>query len=66
MNSLEIREAKLQLIDMINKIPLPLEIKRMMVREVAAEVESATEQEINMLLQNRESEEKKESGESDE
>lgn len=66
MNSLEIREAKLQLIDMINSIQLPLEIKRMMVREVAEEVESATDQEINMLLQNRESEEKKESDKSDE
>lgn len=66
MNSLEIREAKMKLIDMINSIELPLEIKRMMLREVAAELESATEQEINMLLQNRKSEEEKEDNDSNE
>ena len=58
MNSLEIREAKMKLIDMVNSIRLPLEVKRMMVREIMAELESAAEREINAYLSERESAEK--------
>lgn len=53
MNSLEIREEKLKLIDMTNKIALPLEVKRMMLKEVLDELNTATEREINSLLEER-------------
>lgn len=58
MNSLEIREVKIQLINMVNEIALPLEVKRMMLSEVMAELESATTREINSLLAEREEQEK--------
>lgn len=58
MNSLEIRETKLKLVDIVNKIELPLEVKRMMLAEVMIELEKATTTEINALLSERQ--EKKE------
>lgn len=58
MNSLEIREVKIQLINMVNEIALPLEVKRMMLSEVMAELESATTREINSLLAERKEQEK--------
>lgn len=57
MNSLEIREAKIKLIKMINEITFPMEVKRMMLREVMSELESATECEINSLMIERKSSE---------
>lgn len=53
MNSLEIREAKMKLIDMINSIRLPLEVKRMMLAEVMVELDNATNREIDSLLVDR-------------
>lgn len=60
MNSLEIREAKMKLINMVNKIPLPLEVKRMMLSEVMNELEGAVIREIDSLLKGREENQKKE------
>lgn len=60
MNSLEIREIKAKLIDMINEIALPLEVKRMILAEVMTELESATNREINSLLAEREEKKEKE------
>lgn len=56
MNSLEIRETKMKLIDEVNKIQLPLEVKRMMLSEVMAELEKATNQEIDELFAERQKE----------
>lgn len=53
MNSLEIREAKIKLIDMVNDIPLPLEVKRMILQEVISELNATTEREINLLIEER-------------
>lgn len=55
MNSLEIRQEKVKLIEMVNSIPLPLEVKKMILREVMIELESALEQEIRVLLANQNS-----------
>lgn len=68
MNSLEIREAKMKLIDMINSIELPLEIKRMIISEVMLEVENATNKEIDMLFAERKKKEEEfaKEGEKDE
>lgn len=62
MNSLEIRETKIKLIDMVNEIALPLEVKRMILAEVMAELESATNREINSLLEERKKAEKEKEG----
>ncbi len=60
MNSLEIREAKMHLIEVVNEILLPLEVKRMMLEEVMAELRAATSREIDSLLIERESKKKPE------
>ncbi len=62
MNSLEIRETKIKIIDMVNEIALPLEVKRMILAEVMAELESATNREINSLLEERKKTEKEKEG----
>ncbi len=66
MNSLEIRESKIQLIETINGVNLPLEVKRMMLQEIMNELNSATEQEIETLLDKRNTEEKYEKSDSSE
>lgn len=53
MNSLEIRETKMKLIDMVNGIPLPLEVKRLILQDVISELNATTEREINLLLEER-------------
>lgn len=58
MNSLEIREAKIKLISMVNDMSLPLEVKRMMLQEVVNELNVATEREINAFLAERKAAEK--------
>lgn len=62
MNSLEIREAKLKIISIVNEIAFPLEVKRMILAEVMAELESATNREINSLLEERKKTEKEKEG----
>lgn len=62
MNSLEIRETKIKIIDMVNEIALPLEVKRMILAEVMAELESATNREINSLLEERKKDRERKGG----
>lgn len=56
MDSLEIREIEARLTKEINGIPLPLEIKRLILLEIMGKVEAAAQQEINDILSAREQE----------
>lgn len=58
INSLGIREAKVKIIDCINSIPLPLEVTRLILKEVMEEVTTVTAKEIDALLKERENAEK--------
>ena len=53
MNSLEIRETKIKLIGMVNSIQLPMEVKRLIVQDVMNELNIAANQEIDLLLNER-------------
>lgn len=46
MSSLAIREARENIINYLNKLPLPMEAKRLVVKEILGQLESASEQEI--------------------
>lgn len=56
MDSLEIREIEARLTKEINGIPLPLEIKRLILLEIMGKVEAAAQQEINDILSDKERE----------
>lgn len=64
MSSLSIREARENIINYLNKISLPMEAKRLVVKEILGQLESASEQEIIMEIKARDAtkaeEEKKE------
>lgn len=66
MNSLEIREIEARLTKEINGIPLPLEIKRLILLEIMGKVEAAAQQEISEILSAREQAEESERSEKDE
>ena len=53
MSSLEIREARENIINYLNKLPLPMEAKRLVVKESLGQLESASEQEIIMEIKAR-------------
>ena len=46
MSSLAIREARESIINYLNKLSLPMEAKRLVVKEILGQLESASEQEI--------------------
>lgn len=65
MSSLAIREARENIINYLNKLPLPAEAKRLVVKEILGQLESASEQEIIAQIKardaaNKAEEEKKE------
>lgn len=51
MNSADIRKARDGLIDYINNMPFPMEVKRYIVNEVKAIVDVTANKEIQMQLQ---------------
>lgn len=59
MNSLEIREFEQGIINQINQSPLPLEVKRIIVENICAQINEATNKQIQAELAERSS--KKES-----
>ena len=59
MNSLEIREFEQGIINQINQSPLPLEVKRLIVENICAQVNETTNKQIQAELAERSS--KKES-----
>lgn len=59
MNSLEIREFEQSIINLFNECGLPMEIKRLIVNDIAGQINRAADNQINVELaeRNRESEE---------
>ena len=53
MSSLEIREARENIINYLNKLPLPTEAKRLVVKEILGQLEFASEQEIIAQIKTR-------------
>lgn len=60
MNSLEIREFEQGIINQINQSPLPLEVKRLIVENICAQVNEATNKQIQAELTERNSKEESE------
>lgn len=60
MNSLEIREFEQGIINQINQSLLPLEVKRLIVENVCAQVNEATNKQIQAELAERSSKEESE------
>lgn len=60
MNSLEIREFEQKIINQINQSPLPLEVKRLIVENICAQVNEATNKQIQVELAERSSKEESE------
>lgn len=59
MNSLEIREFEQSIVNLFNGCGLPMEIKRLIVNDIAGQINRAADNQINVELaeRNRESEE---------
>lgn len=53
MNSLEIREFAQSIVNIINSCSLPMEIKRLIVNDIAEQVNEATNNQINAELAER-------------
>lgn len=53
MNSLEIREFEQSIVNLINSCSLPMEIKRLIVNDIAEQVNEATNNQINAELAER-------------
>lgn len=58
MSSLEIREARENIIRYVNQLPFSLEVKRLMFKEIMGQIDSACEQEIVMQIKERDKVEK--------
>lgn len=66
MSSLSIREARENIINYVNKLPFPMEVKRLMFEEILGQIQKASEQEIAAQITERDNQEKKESDDSKE
>lgn len=55
MNSLEIREFEQGIINQTNQSPLPLEVKRLIMENICAQVNEATNKQIQVELTERNS-----------
>lgn len=56
MNSLEIKEMEADIIRILNEAQIPLEVKRLVMMDIMGKIESATTQEINAQIKEREAE----------
>ena len=65
MSSLEIREARENIIRYVNQLSFPMEVKRLMFAEILNQLETASEQEIAMQITERNEKEKEENQEKD-
>ena len=66
MSSLVIREASENIINYVNKLPFPMEVKRLMFEEILGQIQKASEQEIAAEIRERDNQEKKQSDDSKE
>lgn len=53
MNSLEIREFEQAIVNLINECGLPMEIKRLIVNDIAEQINRAADNQINVELAER-------------
>lgn len=53
MNSLEIREFEQSIINLFNECALPMEIKRLIVNDIAGQINRAADNQINVELAER-------------
>lgn len=53
MNSLEIREFEQSIVNLINDCGLPIEIKRLIVNDIAGQINRAADNQINVELEER-------------
>lgn len=53
MNSLEIREFEQSIINLFNECGLPMEIKRLIVNDIAGQINRAANDQINVELEER-------------
>lgn len=53
MNSLEIREFEQSIINLFNECGLPMEIKRLIVNDIASQINRAADNQINVELEER-------------
>lgn len=60
MNSLEIREFEQSIVNLFNKCGLPMEIKRLIVNDIAGQINRAADNQINVELAERNREEESE------
>lgn len=60
MNSLEIREFEQSIINLFNKCGLPMEIKRLIVNDIAGQINRAADNQINVELEERNKEKESE------
>lgn len=60
MNSLQIREFSQSIINFINENPLPLEIKRLAVKDIYQQISEASEKQIYQELEEKKKEKESE------
>lgn len=60
MNSLEIREFEQAIINLFNECGLPMEIKRLIVNDIAGQINRAADNQINVELEERNKEKESE------
>lgn len=60
MNSLEIREFEQSIINLFNECGLPMEIKRLIVNDIAGHINKAADNQINVELEERNKEKESE------
>lgn len=60
MNSLEIREFEQSIINLFNECGLPMEIKRLIVKDIAGQINRAADNQINVELEERNKEKESE------
>ena len=53
MNSLEIREYEQAIVNLINECGLPMEVKRLIVNDIAGQINRAADNQINVELAER-------------
>ena len=60
MNSLEIREFEQSIVNLFNECGLPMEFKRLIVNDIAGQINRAADNQINVELAERNREEESE------
>nr|DAR52927.1 MAG TPA: hypothetical protein [Bacteriophage sp.] len=60
MNSLEIREFEQSIVNLFNGCGLPMEVKRLIVNDIAGQINRAADSQINVELAERNREEESE------